>query len=218
MKRYNVLLVCSLALFTIAGCSKKAEVEAVDYKDIMPTSDREYQEGLERDTLPKQEVYYLDNAVSEDSLLMQTFPELQLKNLSSEYAYFPDRLNYSERWARIANLDSSKFTLVKWTFSDSVLTENAFFNWLDCFGETCTSLRVGQDTTFSTLNTYVLVTHNELVYASSPEIDDLALFVDVIKKETSGKAKYILEQKAGKKTNWLVLPEDVKESKIQSDI
>ncbi|SFT45606.1 hypothetical protein SAMN05216474_0664 [Lishizhenia tianjinensis] len=218
MKRYNVLLACSLALLTITACSKKAEVEAVDYKDIMPTSEREYQEGLERDTLEHKEVFYLANAVKEDSLLLENVQGLQLKKLTNDFAYFPDRLNYSQKWARVGNLDSLKFTVVKWTFSDSVLTENAFFNWLDCFGERCASVRVGEDANFSDLTIFLEVTQREILFASSSEIEDLAPIVEVLKDELLGEDKYILEQKSGKKANWLVLPADVKGTPIQSDL
>lgn len=214
MKRYNVLLACSLAILTITACSKKAEVEAVDYKDIMPSAQREYEEGLERDTLQQQEVFFLDNAQAEDSLLMHAYPKLQLKNLNNEFAYFPDRLNYAEKWARIGNLDSLELTLVKWTFADSVLTENAFFNWLDCFGEKCMSLRVGQDTSFSDFNTYLIVTRREILFVNSAEIEDLKPYVYRLKEGLLSEEKYILEQRAGRNTNWLVLPADVKEAQI----
>lgn len=215
MKQFNVFLTCSLLV--LVACSKQADVEQVSLEDVMPTAEREYQEGLEKDTLKQTLQFTLNTPVLADTLLLERFPDIALTEFTDDFAFFPDRLNYQEKWARLGKIDAMEFTLVKWTFADSVLTENAFFNWLDCFGENCVSMRVGQDTTFSQFNTFVQVNENELIYASSAQYDDLQTLVSTLDQNAATESKYILEQKGGKKSNWLVLPKHVEGTQVQRD-
>lgn len=216
MKRLNLFLLFSafaLSVLTLS-CRRETEFETVDYRDIVPTSERDYKEGLDRDT-SVQDIWsnnFAENSL--DSFLLQNIPELKLKEEEDSYAYFPDRLSYTSKWARVLNIDSVFIHTVKWTFLDSVTTENAFYNWLDCFGNSCISLRVGDKVNFSDKNSLLFVGENEIVFLESDNYNNLDEISDVIFERSNENWKYILEQKAGKTANWLVLPSNVKATEL----
>lgn len=220
MKRLNLLLLFSaiaLVLLTFS-CRREAEFESVDYRDIVPSAKKEYKEGLDKDTneIDIWDNNFVENAI--DSSLLQGIPNLKLREEEESYAYFPDRLSYTSKWARVLNIDSMLVHAVRWNFVDSVTTENAFYNWLDCFGDNCISVRVGEEVNFSDKHSIIYVGERQLILLESESFEDLEVFSNIIVGSTKEKWKYIVEQKARKTANWLALPANVKTTQLQSDI
>ena len=56
---------------------------------------------------------------------------------------------------------------VKWRFSDSARVSNALFNWLDCFGSSCKSIRVAEERNLQPKAFHVFANDSILIYLES---------------------------------------------------
>ena len=52
----------------------------------------------------------------------------------------------------------------RWTFSDTTATNNAFYNWLDCYGTTCLSLKLYEPFKIEKQATLIFRNHNSISY------------------------------------------------------
>ena len=52
----------------------------------------------------------------------------------------------------------------RWTFSDTTATNNAFYNWLDCYGTTCISLKLYEPFKIEKQATLIFRNHNSISY------------------------------------------------------
>jgi hypothetical protein len=155
-----VRYVLFIATFGILfSCGEKKE-EVVDLKDIMPQSER-YKDGP-ADTLKKDTVYYgFDIWLAEKAGI--TVMELDLH----EEPVFQDRFNArSVKKLDLQFKDGVAF-FGQWTFKDSIKTMNAFYNWIDCFGEKCKSIRFLEETKFQTDPMLVFLNDTSITYLSS---------------------------------------------------
>lgn len=123
-------------IFLLYGCAEEQPVETIDMEDLLPKSKKE-KEVIEEEVTEK-EISPLEIALTEldDSYIM--YPD------SAKGSYFPDRLRYESREGGIIYKDTHAYELAIWEFADSLQTVNAFYNWLDCFGAYCESVKVGE--------------------------------------------------------------------------
>ncbi|MBP6091603.1 MAG: hypothetical protein KA521_10140 [Crocinitomicaceae bacterium] len=64
---------------------------------------------------------------------------------------------------------ASETMFTQWVFKDSSATFNAFYNWLDCYGEACKSITIGQKKALQKDNCVILVNDTSLTYITSKE-------------------------------------------------
>jgi hypothetical protein len=147
-------------VFVLFSCTEKGKDEVIDMSDITPSSDRDYDADLKnekKDTID----YGFNSAVAN---------ELGL-NLSGihfyEYPLFPDRFNprTTKKLVLMQEMDSTFFC--QWSYRDSVATKNAFYNWIDCFGERCKSIKMYERANLQKENFVLLMSDTAIVYISS---------------------------------------------------
>lgn len=96
-------------------------------------------------------------------------------------------------------------------FSDSVKTKNAFFNWIDCFGENCNPHFVGESTNFQKNAFTILVNDTSLFFIeSTAKIDMEEWFSLLEKKEYTPTWNYVIEQLPRGKAKWFQFVEEKK--------
>ena len=96
-------------------------------------------------------------------------------------------------------------------FSDSVKTKNAFFNWIDCFGENCSPHFVGESTNFQKNALTILVNDTSLFFIeSTAKIDMEEWFSLLEKKEYTPTWSYVIEQLPRGKAKWFQFVEEKK--------
>lgn len=128
---------------------------------------------------------------------------------------FPDRFGPSkmEKWYLLTQKDS--IVALHYEFKDSLRTKNAFFNWLDCYGPTCTSYQVGSQFKKQSRNSLFLIGENQLIYLEAKlpiELDKLIGILDEKKEDRNW--MYVVEIPGRKKTRWSVMKEgELKELK-----
>lgn len=160
MVRHSYIIV-ALLLFS---CSSEVGVETVALEDILPQS-----------TYPKDTLTQAENTINLDSIsefrinLSNAVEDSALFFIENEYylKLFPDRLTNVSREQELIILDADTISITVWEFSDSLTTINAFYNWLDCFGDKCAELKIGDEVNFSKNSVLTIVSNYHLIYLES---------------------------------------------------
>lgn len=191
MFKQFVFLILAISLFS---CGEKNKNEVLDMSDITPTSERNYDSvAVKTDTID----YDFNSAVAN---------ELGL-NLSGihyyEYPLFPDRFNprTTKKLVLMQDMDSTFFC--QWSYRDSVATKNAFYNWIDCFGQKCKSIKMYERVNLQKENFVLLMSDTAIVYISSSKQLKYADWQTYFEKTNKiDDWKLIMHQGVRGKTNW----------------
>ncbi|PKR81003.1 hypothetical protein CW751_07500 [Brumimicrobium salinarum] len=136
---YFILII---SLITSCATDTQQEAEVISSKEILPQAERQYD--------------YVEDSVKTDTFQLSKRTEKILKRASSirldsteklkknNQLFMPNRLGYVDKEEIYLFKDSNYFQYLTWTFEDSTKTMNAFYNWLDCFGTKCESLRINE--------------------------------------------------------------------------
>ncbi len=81
---------------------------------------------------------------------------------------FPDRFSPKKIKKLTLHLKENPITYCHWTFKDSIHTKNALYNWIDCYGSNCKSIKYAQKINFQKDNFILLESDTSLTYISSP--------------------------------------------------
>src|SRR5690554_2253946 len=176
MINYFVVL---MALLLWSGCAEKEEnVEIVSSENVLPQAQKDY--IYEEDTLPTNDV---DWSLTQ-TLLKEAFPEINFlaENAIKErkMLFMPDRLGYENKEEVYFVIDSVSFHFLKWTFEDSLKTVNAFYNWLDCFGQQCQSIRINEKINGSKEAFVIWVSNSEISYLASDKSIKRSIWQEII--------------------------------------
>lgn len=154
-------IVCFLAIIVILfACKQKGDDTVLDMKDITPQSQHNYDDTVLTITQEKKDVGFYLPMSDEVGLNIQGYCDY-------EELLLPDRFapKNTLKLSLISALDSIRFC--HWTFKDSTYTKNAFYNWIDCFGPKCKSIKLGEKTNFQKDNFLLFVTDTSLTYISA---------------------------------------------------
>ncbi len=185
---YRVLLILSLLLYS-CGSDQREDVLSMD--DIMPTSQRDYDN--QGSNIHTQEVEAF-NAFDRFGLDYKEKRQLTDK-------LFPDRFGPDTTFACML-FGSDTVTYRKWVYTDSSRVMNAFYNWIDCFGENCKSIFVGEEKNIQKDAFHLLVSDSTLIYISGPKLNYKTWysFHDSLGYESDW--NYSLEQGKGSRVKW----------------
>ena len=217
MKHLKYLKTYSTILFIVilTSCSSASENEPGDLKDILPSSNKYAEEKLTDTVRVYQEpLHSHDDFTFLDTVLYEQFPQLKSVLNVTPNRFFIDRLNPQSKLSKSISIDSVAVAFIVWEFKDSIQTENAFFNWLDNFGEEQDVIRVGEIFKYKETGNYIYVGKDKLVFVSSSEMFNFSPFKSLIEKVYGKEWKYSVHQPKGQRAKWLVLPEDVKNSEL----
>lgn len=96
--------------------------------------------------------------------------------------------------------------LFYYTFSDTTKTKNALYNWLDCFGNDCTMVKLNEDMeTIKTSPSFALVYDTVIVtvdYRCEDQNFDWKPFQDSLKMQFGKDYKYQINVGCGGPLNW----------------
>lgn len=192
-----------LIILFYASCSPKEEQKSLNLEDITKSSSR-YKEGVVKkessDTTPLFSSTLSNNYIGLiDSFLLKKESIQQVDTL-----FLPDRFNAKKTvkfyWKE--NADSTNF--MDWEFKDSIQTENAFYNWMDCFGKKCKSLKIGEKSKIQKRSLLILVNHNHLLLIDSDKKIDYKKWISILKHQLFGENwKFILVQPKNGKSTWM---------------
>lgn len=127
----------------ILGCHQ-SESEVISIEEVLPKANELDTALLKQDSVTKFPSIYRDLSTESQGIILT----LGLDTASIEpitNRLFVDRFA-SEKVEKWQGVDTSG-NLIKgaiWTYADSTQARNAFFNWLDCFGPRCLSLKLNE--------------------------------------------------------------------------
>ena len=106
-----------------------------------------------------------------------------------------------------------------WQYRDSSKTKNAFYNWLDCFGAKCKSLKIGDRKNLESNFTSIWVGEKNIVYLNSKQNFDSKTLERIVATENPGEGwKYIIIQRSGGAAAWYKYDDEGKLELLKKDI
>ena len=156
MKKISFYL---LIILLVQGCGDTSTEKVLKMEDIAPkakntskqtTNNKEKKQLIGFSQLAAQWVgLTFDSIISLDSL------------------FFNDRFapKKSHKFNLYNATNETLFT--QWVFKDSMATYNAFYNWLDCFGEPCKAISIGQKRALQKDNCLILLNDTSFTYIST---------------------------------------------------
>ena len=190
--------------FFLFSCSNKKKEKTIDLSKITTSSER-YKEGkLESKKDKKKKVSFTDTLDVHFKGILDSLKINDSVVRKLDIVSFPDRFGAKSvtkfYWKEIT--DSINF--IDWEFTDSLKTENAFYNWIDCFGENCRSIKIGDKVKIQKRELLVLVNEKHLIVIDSDKKIDYLKWVSVLKTQLFGENwKYIVFQPKKGKAVWM---------------
>ena len=187
----------------LLSCSNNKKEETVDLSDITSSSER-YKEGKTEVKKKKKEVNFIDTLDVRfkgilDSLKINDSVVRKLNIVS-----FPDRFGAKSITKFYWKEKKDSVNLLAWEFTDSLKTENAFYNWIDCFGENCKSIKIGDKIKIQKRGLLILVNDKHLLVVDANSKIDLEKWINLIRDQQFGDNwKYIVYQPQKGKSIWM---------------
>ena len=199
---FFVIVISQLLL----SCSTSSEEEFIDINELLPKATYERKEVV------------VEEEVKEHSplhhLISEMMPEFSFIDTNNEKSLFPDRFTFENRFHETYTFNNEHyFDLFHWTFKDSITTLSVFYNWLDCLGEACSSIRINEEIRLKSFPLFsIWVGKHELIHlqGNAPiTLENWSKIADSTFQDE--KWTYRMHQSSNKKLNWLETEEDEEE-------
>lgn len=140
------------------------------------------------------------------TLFDSIYPDAKWIQLDS--MLFPDRFGPKrmEKWVLQTSGDS--LVALSYQFKDSLLTRNAFFNWLDCYGPHCESYQIGSVFKKQARHSLFLVRPQQLIYMEGSKALPAEKLIAILdEKKSKQNWSYVVEIPGRAKTKWYIVKE-----------
>ncbi len=186
------------------SCSSNKKDEVVDLSEITSSSER-YKEGaIEVEKKKKKEISFTDTLDIRFKGILDSLNSSNLKVQKLDIISFPDRFGAKSITKFYWKEKTDSINFIDWEFTDSLKTENAFYNWIDCFGENCRSIKIGEKIKIYKRGILVLVNEKHLIVIDSDKKIDYLNWVSVLKNQLFGENwKFIVFQPKKGKAVWM---------------
>lgn len=156
-------LILTVSFALLIGCENKDEVDEFDSERFIPESKRDYNFDDEKDS----------TSLLSGELSVESFREVvELVTEGSEWREVEKSVylyrfgaNHTISLETISDMDTSYWYITSYT--DSIFSQNALYNWLDCFGENCTSVKIKDELIFKKTSGQVWWTDTLIIYYES---------------------------------------------------
>ena len=192
----NSFFILFILIFFTSSCNDNKK-EVIEFESIQPKSS-----SKENNTSKPSSTY------SWDTSLMTYFINYSKKSLIDSIKrisliQIPDRISLesTDKFRLYFNNDSTDF--YQWNYSDSLSTKNALYNWLDCFGESCNSIKLNEKKQFQKSSFLLFIGEKNMIFISSSKKSISRTWFDFIKlKNIKETWLTLIEQKQNNKANW----------------
>ena len=193
MKKWIILFLAALSVYS---CQDPKE-ELVDFSDIAPQSEKYKEDDQNNIDTPEVNTYGFDlklvREVGIEVMELDSFPE----------PMFPDRFLPRSFQKLTLHLKEDAIFYGQWLYKDSIKTMNALFNWMDCFGPKCKSLKYLQSANFQKESMLLFVNDTSLTYITSPLKLDKNQWQQYLEKKNGVEEwDLVIVQKKGAKASW----------------
>ncbi len=147
----------------LVSCENNDKVDELDSEKFIPQSKRDYDFDESEDTL----------SVKSGELSIESFREVvefitdgaEWREVKKSIYLHRFGANQEITLETVTNTDTSYWYLT--SYKDTIFSQNAFYNWLDCFGENCTSLKIEDEIVFRKSSGQVWWTDTLIIYYES---------------------------------------------------
>lgn len=196
MKISDILFLSILMLF---GCSDSTEDILLSEQDLVPNSTYEIKNSDSSSVTNKAE-----KSGQVLSYLEQFQDSIHTIRIENEPTYFPDRLSFLKKEHFYVNYNQFHTEFSIWEFEDSLTTANALFNWLDCFGNECYEIGVGNQIKVSNNSIFIMMSNYHLIYLmDSSDIDFKFWEQQLLTALNLKNSNLQLRQKVDQIANWI---------------
>lgn len=117
--------------------------------------------------------------------------------------HFIDRFNAKSFIKNKLFLENDSILHYRWSFKDSTTTKNALYNWLDCFGNNCNSIKMYESFKSEKQNSLIFINQRSISYISSKHSLTKELWMNFEKSNFSKDSMQLLiVQQPGKNALW----------------
>ena len=156
MKKISFYL---LFILLVQGCGDAATEKVLKMEDIAPKAKSISKQT--KDNTDKKELIGFSQLAAQWVGL--TFDSI----VSLDSLFFNDRFTPKKSFKFKLYNSTNETLFTQWIFKDSNATYNAFYNWLDCFGEPCKSISIGQKRALQKDNCFILLNDTSYTYISA---------------------------------------------------
>lgn len=178
-QRFSVhIILCFLIVLIISACGKKQQKVVVNFDELRPIPERNYEPDPDTVTIPAFQPK--DISLAFRPIFEQIF--IENKYFPNDTEIFPTRFGPKE-FVAISQKDDNDAEVATWyflKFKDSIMTDNAWLNWLDCFGANCQSLNWASGDNISERSGHIW-TNDSLIVACISRRDGNMLVKETIK-------------------------------------
>lgn len=196
-----------LALLLVTSCTETV-VEEISLEELIPQS--EYDKELaKKDTIhnaAEENIQLPKNLKSIDSILSREFPDVKNVSFHDTTKLFIDRMGFDSKEAFQFNLDPTNVKVIAWKYSDSIQTENAFFNWIDCWGADCKSFRIEESLGLQKGALSIWVGEKVIVFTEAYKNYDYGRLKQIVGEIYGDEWKFELHQVANGRIKWYTSP------------
>ena len=150
MKQTYFYLILSLLILYSCGSKKEQKIELVSMDDLM--GDSTEQTETQVDEAPSDTIPVLSTKIGKLIYALQPDYDTTFTDKTHIFDRFGYNSSYKMEFVGKNEVSYGKSTMVVpkadlfvYNFSDSVKLNNAFYNWLDCFGSDCQAVKLKED-------------------------------------------------------------------------
>ena len=201
--KFYIYLIFGCGLIFLSACSEQDNYEVVSSEEVLPQAKRNYDviENEEEKDTPKMSP--LEERLIDSLHDIQFSKENDLR--IEDTRILPNQLGYKEKKETFFNYDSIPYHFLEWTFADSTQTVNAFYNWLDCFGNDCRSIKINEEVNGCKQAFITWVSNTNITYLESTEPIDRRKWEQLFFNKKRA-WNYIIQQAPKHKVNWVKSP------------
>ena len=192
-----IYLILITAIFLSCSSDQKEVTETVTMEELMGEVDV-LDATVSEESIDSENVLLSDGSAL-SNLIHAAIPGYDTLNLSQPHKM--DRYGYSSskkvRFENNSELSNSIVDVYQYNFSDSLKLNNAFYNWLDCYGENCTEININEDIkNSSTSHSFTLIYDTVLVsvkYNDEINRSDVKSFEDSLMMQFGKEYRYKIQ-------------------------
>jgi len=211
MKQTYFYLLFSLLILYSCGSKKEQKIELVSMDDLMGDSTEQIETQV--DEVPNDTIPVLSTKIAKLIYALQPTYDTAFTNKVHIFDRFGYNSSYKMAFVGKKEVPYGKSTMVVpkadlfvYNFSDSVKLNNAFYNWLDCFGSDCQEVKLNEDIkAVKTPPSFTLVYDTTIVILEYPcehIQNDWKSFKDSLVKKYGNDYRYRIDVGCGGPLKW----------------